>query len=83
MPGVESLWISAADGSRVESWLLPAPSASPQRPAPLVVFFHGNGELTPNSQYVDLPGHHNDFPGDRPAYIAAIYTFLRTHHIVD
>lgn len=38
--------------------------------------------LTPNSRYVELPGHHNDFPQDRPAYVAALRTFLRTHHIL-
>lgn len=38
--------------------------------------------LTPDSQYVELPGHHNDFPGDRPAYITAIRTFLQTNNFM-
>lgn len=46
--GVESLWIDAEESGnpiRVEGWFIPAPGASPERPAPLLVFFHGNGEL--------------------------------------
>lgn len=43
--GAQSLWISAADGVAVEAWFIPAPAASPERPAPLVIFFHGNAEL--------------------------------------
>lgn len=34
----------------VEAWLLPAPSASPDAPAPLTVFFHGNAELIDHQQ---------------------------------
>ncbi len=30
----------------VEAWLLPGRGVSPQRPGPLVIFAHGNGELT-------------------------------------
>ncbi len=40
-PDVDSLWISADDSTRVEAWFLPGPG-----PHPLVIFFHGNGELS-------------------------------------
>lgn len=43
--GVESLWVEAGSGIRVEGWFVPARDASPERPAPLLVFYHGNGEL--------------------------------------
>lgn len=33
------------DGTRVEGWWRPAPSASPATPGPAVIVFHGNGEL--------------------------------------
>ena len=33
------------DGGSVESWFFPAPSATAENPAPMVVFFHGNAEL--------------------------------------
>jgi len=32
-------------GESVESWFLPAPQATADHPAPVVVFFHGNAEL--------------------------------------
>lgn len=32
-------------GQGVEAWFLPAPEASPEHPAPAVVFCHGNAEL--------------------------------------
>lgn len=40
--GVEPLWLEASFG-RVEGWYLPPKSA--ERPAPAVIFGHGNGEL--------------------------------------
>ncbi len=40
--GIERLWLSASFG-RVEAWYLPPPEN--RRPAPAVVFAHGNGEL--------------------------------------
>lgn len=43
--GVTALWTSAPDGPRVEAWLVPGAGVGPGRPGPLVVFFHGNGEL--------------------------------------
>jgi fermentation-respiration switch protein FrsA (DUF1100 family) len=42
---VESLWITAADGTRVEGWFVPGAGIGPDRPGPLLMFFHGNGEL--------------------------------------
>ena len=38
--------------------------------------------LAPGSTYVELPGGHNDFPGDRAAYEDALRQFLRTHAIL-
>ena len=32
-------------GGEVEAWFIPAPAASSQSPAPVVLFAHGNGEL--------------------------------------
>lgn len=43
--GVEPLWITADDGSRVEAWFVPGAGTAPGTPGPLVLFFHGNGEL--------------------------------------
>jgi fermentation-respiration switch protein FrsA (DUF1100 family) len=42
--GLERLWLDTEDG-RVEAWLLPGEGVSAERPGPLVVFAHGNGEL--------------------------------------
>ena len=33
------------DGGRVEAWFHPAPDASPEHPAPVVMLFHGNAEI--------------------------------------
>lgn len=44
-PGVERLWIEPAAGVRVEAWLRTPADASPDQPAPLVVYLHGNYEL--------------------------------------
>lgn len=44
-PDVEPLWISAPDGSRVEAWFIPGAGVTATAPGPLVMFFHGNGEL--------------------------------------
>jgi fermentation-respiration switch protein FrsA (DUF1100 family) len=43
IPGVEPLRIPTAAGP-VEAWFLPPPADTP-RPAPAVVFLHGNGEV--------------------------------------
>jgi fermentation-respiration switch protein FrsA (DUF1100 family) len=42
--GVERLSLAIAEGE-VEAWFLPADAPSTGRPAPLVIFAHGNGEL--------------------------------------
>jgi uncharacterized protein len=41
----EVLTLELADGGQVPAWFLPARSASPQNPAPAVIFFHGNAEI--------------------------------------
>ncbi len=43
--GVQSVWITAQDGSRVEAWYARAPRATSERPAPAAIYFHGNGEV--------------------------------------
>jgi fermentation-respiration switch protein FrsA (DUF1100 family) len=47
------VWLSTPDGS-VEAWYLPPLEAS-ARPAPLIIFFHGNGELLDS-----LPGEFDE-----------------------
>jgi len=42
--GVEKLFIDVPEG-KVEAWFLPADGLETGRPAPLVIFAHGNGEL--------------------------------------
>ena len=42
--GMEQLWLTTPAG-RTEAWLLPAVGSHPTRPQPLVLFFHGNGEV--------------------------------------
>lgn len=42
--GLVQIWIDTPEG-KVEGWFLPAPGASAQRPAPVVIFAHGNAEL--------------------------------------
>lgn len=41
--GVAEVWLPTAAGS-VEAWFLP-PTEPPAGPAPVIIFFHGNGEL--------------------------------------
>jgi alpha-beta hydrolase superfamily lysophospholipase len=48
--GYETWWQTMRDGVRVEAWWRPAPGASPERPAPAVIVFHGNGELIDDSR---------------------------------
>jgi len=43
--GVTSRWSAAPDGTRVEAWFIAAEGVGAVRPGPVVVFFHGNGEL--------------------------------------
>jgi fermentation-respiration switch protein FrsA (DUF1100 family) len=47
--GFETWWQTMRDGTRVEGWWRPAPSASPETPGPAVIVFHGNGELIDDS----------------------------------
>lgn len=49
-PGFEVWWHTMRDGVRVEAWWLPARGSSPDRPAPAVIVFHGNGELIDDSR---------------------------------
>ena len=46
--GFETWWLPLppeAGPGRVEAWWLPAAGASPESPAPAVIYFHGNAEL--------------------------------------
>ena len=47
--GAETWWQTMRDGTRVEAWWFPARGASPERPLPAVVVFHGNGDLIDES----------------------------------
>lgn len=42
--GLVQIWIDTPEG-KVEGWFLPGSGVSPQRPGPVVIFAHGNGEL--------------------------------------
>jgi hypothetical protein len=44
VPGLERLSIDSPEG-QVEGWFLPGDGVSRERPGPLVIFAHGNGEL--------------------------------------
>ncbi len=44
-PEEAEVWRLDTEAGPVEAWFLPAPDATAERPAPLVVFAHGNGEL--------------------------------------
>jgi fermentation-respiration switch protein FrsA (DUF1100 family) len=43
-PGAQQLKHEFTPGQFVEAWYCPAPNASAQNPAPLIVYCHGNGE---------------------------------------
>ena len=43
--GIERLWLTAADGARVETWYLRGAGRSAAHPGPAVIYTHGNGEL--------------------------------------
>jgi fermentation-respiration switch protein FrsA (DUF1100 family) len=45
LPRTQVLKLKFATGKTVEAWYIPAPNASKDHPAPLLVFFHGNGEF--------------------------------------
>ena len=44
IPGLEKTWLDTEFG-KIESWYLPPVSGPQARPAPAVIFGHGNGEL--------------------------------------
>lgn len=48
-------WLETGDGSRVEGWLFLPEGASATRPAPAVIFFHGN------SDYIETKIEYGDF----------------------
>jgi len=43
--GVVVLWHEFEPGKKTEAWFIPAPGASAEHPAPVVVYCHGNAEL--------------------------------------
>lgn len=45
----ETWWHTMRDGTRVEAWWRPGREASPASPGPVVLVFHGNGELIDDS----------------------------------
>lgn len=52
--GVERLWVTASDGSRVEAWYFAARGAAASARSPLAVLFHGNAELIDHfDEYAD------------------------------
>jgi len=42
---VEQVWLTTAEGARVEGWFQPGAGCSASAPGPACVFFHGNGDL--------------------------------------
>lgn len=53
--GYETWWRTLPDGGKVEAWWRPAKPDPAGRPAPVVMFFHGNGEIIDDQrQVVDL-----------------------------
>lgn len=45
----EEVWLTAADGVRVEAWFLPGAGRSARSPGPAVIYTHGNAELIENN----------------------------------
>ncbi|MCE9592392.1 MAG: alpha/beta hydrolase [Planctomycetes bacterium] len=43
--GAEEMKLDIGDGTTVHAWFAPAPGASAQHPAPMVVYCHGNAEI--------------------------------------
>lgn len=50
--GYETWWRDLPGGGRVEAWWRPAKGASAERPAPAVMYFHGNGEIIDDERQV-------------------------------
>lgn len=44
-PGVEQVWITTADGERVEAWYRAGRGRSASSPGPALMYFHGNADL--------------------------------------
>ena len=44
IPGLEKMWLNTSHG-RVEAWFLPPPLDDLAKPAPAIIFAHGNAEL--------------------------------------
>jgi fermentation-respiration switch protein FrsA (DUF1100 family) len=44
VPGLARIWIESPEGP-VEAWFLPGDGVSVEKPGPVVIFAHGNGEL--------------------------------------
>jgi pimeloyl-ACP methyl ester carboxylesterase len=50
---MESIWITAPRGERIEAWFMPPeilPGVMPQTPAPVVIYCHGNAELIDDNE---------------------------------
>lgn len=56
----QELFVTAADGTKIQTWFLPPFNAKPtDPPAPAVLFCHGNGGVLPNHlPYVQFLTHH-------------------------
>lgn len=50
--GYEAWWRELSGGGRVEAWWRPAEGASAERPAPAVMYFHGNAEIIDDERQV-------------------------------
>lgn len=46
---IEALWLDHPDSIRTEAWFRPGEGISSDRPGPLVIYAHGNGELIDNN----------------------------------
>jgi len=55
--GAVELTLDLKRGGKAFAWYLPAPGASAEKPAPCVIFFHGNGE-TADFQHDLVAGYH-------------------------
>lgn len=51
-PGVEQVWITTEDGTRVEAWYKPGAGCTPTTPGPALIYFHGNYDLIDTSWWV-------------------------------
>ena len=44
IPGLEKIWLTSPSG-KFETWFMPPLNSNPSKPAPVVIFGHGNAEL--------------------------------------